>query len=117
MFTYSLLGLELFAYKAKFNSEGNIDFVDGEYPDSNFNKFYNAFTTVFIVLTNDEWTVIYYDMYRTAGSASATIFFLTLIIIGQKILLNLFLAILLENFDEGAVKEQHKKDFKTFGAS
>jgi hypothetical protein len=29
-----------------------------------------------------------------------------LIVIGQKILLNLYLAILLENFDEGALKQK-----------
>ena len=56
MFTYSLLGLELFAYKAKFNDQGILDLVNGEYPDSNFNEFYNAFTTVFIILTNDGWS-------------------------------------------------------------
>lgn len=37
---------------------------------------------------------------------AATIFFILLTIIGQKILLNLFLAILLENFDESALKQK-----------
>lgn len=48
---------------------------------------------------------IFYTHYRAVGAVSSTIFFISLVIIGQKILLNLFLAILLENFDEGALKQ------------
>jgi len=64
-----------------------------------FDGFINSIITVFIILTNDGWTAIYFDYYRAVGSVASTIFFITLIIIGQMILLNLFLAILLNNFD------------------
>ena len=77
-----------------------IDNEIGASPLANFDEFTSAFQTVFIILTNDGWSAIYYNYYRTAGAAISTIFFISLIIIGQKILLNLFLAILLENFDE-----------------
>lgn len=103
MFIYSLLGMELFGFKAKFNSHGFIDMDDGDDPDSNFNNFLEAFTTVFVVLTNDGWTTIYYNYYRATGSAVSTVYFISLIILGQKVLLNLFLAILLENFDEDSI--------------
>lgn len=73
---------------------------NGKYPSSNFNEFYNAFTTIFIILTNDGWATIYYNYYRAVDSTIASLYFISLIILGQKVLLNLFLAILLENFDE-----------------
>lgn len=95
MYMYTLLGLELFAYKAKFNDDGNLDLEGGTSPDSNFDKFLNSIITVFIVLTNDGWSSIFYNYNRGAGAVSSTIYFVSLIIFGQKVLLNLFLAILL----------------------
>ena len=100
---YSLLGMEMFAFKAKFDLAGNIDMENGIDPPANFNNILEAFTTVFVVLTNDGWASIYFNFYRTSGGVIATIIFISLIIIGQKILLNLFLAILLENFDEDSL--------------
>ena len=64
MFCFTLLGLELFAYRAKFNDAQELDLVNGESPDSNFDTLLNAFATVFIVLTADGWSSIYFNMYR-----------------------------------------------------
>ena len=80
--------------------------VNGTPPDSNFNSFLNAFTTVFIVLTADGWSGIYFQHYRGVESIATTLYFIVLIILGQRILLNLFLAILLQNFDENTLREQ-----------
>ena len=83
MYIYTLLGLELFAYKAKFNSQGEVDMsADGVEPAINFDYFLKAIITVFIVLTNDGWSFIYYNYYRTVGAAVSTVFFISLIIIG-----------------------------------
>jgi hypothetical protein len=82
MFTYTLLGLEMFAFKAKFNANNQVDLVNGDYPDSNFNYFVNSFITVFIILTNDGWSDIYFDYYRAVGAGISTVYFLSLIIIG-----------------------------------
>jgi hypothetical protein len=103
--TFTLLGLELFAHRAKFNlDEDLVDLKNGESPRYNFDRFINSFTTVFIVLTNDSMSSIFYNYYRAVGPVSSVLFFISLMIIGQKILLNLFIAILLENFDEGVLK-------------
>ena len=96
IFTFTLLGLELFAERAKFDRALNVvDISNGQSPEFNFDNFFNSFTTVFIVLTNDAMAAIYQSHYRAVGAASATIFFVLMVIIGQKILLNLFVAILL----------------------
>ena len=92
LFTYSLIGLELFAYRL----ERSVD--------SRFDTFLEAFLSVFIVLANDGWTRIFIDHYRATNSVVACIYFLSLIIIGQFILLNLFIAILIENFEQLSVR-------------
>lgn len=57
--------------------------------------------TIFIVLIGDNWNTVMYTFYIGLGGPAA-MFFITLQIFGKYVLLNLFLAILLENFeDEG----------------
>ena len=114
MFIYSLLGMELFAYNVKFddndepiqNDDESISQTKGSYPDSTFNTFLEAFVSVFIILANDGWSTIYINHYRATGWLKSTAFFLTLLIIGQFILLNLFLAILIRNFDEQSLEQE-----------
>ena len=107
IFIFTLLGLELFAERAKFNPETDeLDFVDGESPKFNFYNLLNSFTLVFILLTNDGSSEHFYNYYRAVGAASSTTFFVLIVMVGQKVILNLFVAILLENFDEGSLKEK-----------
>jgi len=79
--TFTLLGLELFANRAKFLDD-MVDNVNGSSPRNNFDRFMNSFTTVFIVLTNDGISTIFYDYYRAVGAISAILFFISLVIIG-----------------------------------
>ena len=76
--------------------------MKGKIPDWNFNNFADAFICVFIVIANDGWSPIYYDHVRSSNGDwyKATLFFISLIIIGQFILFQLFLAILLQEFEE-----------------
>ena len=96
--------MELFAYKVKLDPVGNLSST-GRSPTSNFDRFYNAFVTVFIILTGEDWNIIYYT-YARDNYLVSTIFFYSLVIFGQLILLNLFLAILLDNFDETERKDR-----------
>ena len=105
---YCLLGMELFAYKVKFDENDNpvAEDEEGSYPSSNFNNFYSSFLSVFIVLANDGWSTIYINHYRAYKPLQATIYFISLKIFGGYILLNLFLAILLQNYDEESIRQQ-----------
>eukprot|EP00347_Sterkiella_histriomuscorum_P005312 403357086 len=105
MFTYVLLGLEIFAHQVKFDEAGNLDIHNGTSPRINFDDFFNAFITIFIVLTGENWDAIMYDFTRAKGSI-AILFFVSFVVIGQLILLNLFLAILLKNFDESSIVQR-----------
>ena len=86
MFTYTLLGMDLFAYKVAFDDEGNLDIENGSYPDSNFNYFLEAFASVFIILANDGWSTIYFNHYRAGFEAASVIYFVSFLVIGQLIL-------------------------------
>jgi len=59
MFIYSILGMEMFAYKAKYDDSGNLDLDSGESLDQNFDSFLWSFTTVFVLLTEDAWSTVH----------------------------------------------------------
>ena len=109
LFIYTLLGLELFAFTCAKNADDAVDFVNGAPPVSNFNSFRDSFITVFILLTGDGWTSIMFDYYRCDGAGLAVFFCLSFLIVGQFILLNLFLAILLQNFEEDSIDQELQK--------
>lgn len=106
MFIYSILGMEMFAYKAKYDASGNLDMVSGESIDQNFDSFLWSFTTVFVLLTEDDWSTVYQLYHVAVGGWRANLYFLSLFIIGPRILLNIFLAILMENFENDSLDQQ-----------
>ena len=109
MFIYTLLGMELYAYKAVYNNDDletvAADGEEGTYPRANFNTFLTGFTTIFIVFIGEDWNSSMYDHVRTRGMG-AVFFFISLFILGNLVLLNLFLAILLKNFEEPPGKDE-----------
>jgi hypothetical protein len=73
---------------------------------ASFNGFLHGLTTIFIVLIGDDWNTVMYAHVRDTSSI-AILFFVSLVIFGNFIMLNLFLAILLKNFE---VKEEEEKE-------
>ena len=63
-----------------------------------FDTFFHAFLTVFQVLTIDNWNGILYRAMGTSVGEYSFIYFAIWIFIGNFVLLNLFLAILLDAF-------------------
>jgi hypothetical protein len=68
-------------------------------PRWHFDEFQHAFLTVFQVMTCDNWPWIMWDTFNAFGSF-AFVLFPVIIILGNFVALNLFLAILLANFTE-----------------
>jgi len=54
IFTYAILGMEVFAHTAKYNLNNKLD-PEGFSPVFNFDDFSSAVTSVFIILANDNW--------------------------------------------------------------
>jgi len=107
VFTYTLLGMELFAYRMKFNEKDEFD-LNGESPRRNFDSFLKAFASIFNILQGEDWHFIMFDGIRAKGFF-AMAFFVSLVLLGQIILLNLLLAVLLENFEEKRQKATKQK--------
>jgi hypothetical protein len=113
IYVFALLGMSFFAGKVKFNEDGDIDLENGEPTRLNFDSVGWAALTVFQVMIGENWNSTMYDHMRAAGIASC-IYFITLVIFGNIIMLNLFLAILLGNFDRARNFGEKKKIFDAF---
>eukprot|EP00439_Symbiodinium_sp_Y106_P017984 s4004_g2.t1 len=68
-------------------------------PRAHFDTFLWSFITIFQILTGENWNTVMYDGMRATGWM-ALWFFLLVVIFGNFVILNLFLAILMSNFDE-----------------
>jgi hypothetical protein len=95
---FSLLGMQTFG--------GAMMFDDGV-PRGNFDQFSIAFITVFQVLTMENWQSVLFDSMRSSVNPFIIcIFYIAWIFLGNFILLNLFLAILLDSFLEEDEEEE-----------
>ncbi|GLD95008.1 hypothetical protein PINS_up003633 [Pythium insidiosum] len=110
MYIYALIGMQTFANQFQFDVHGNrasrpenIYYI----PRSNFDTLLWSLVTVFQILTGENWNTVMLDGWRSSGW-SAVLYFVSLVVLGNFIVLNLFLAILLGNFDE--TSEQEKED-------
>ena len=56
-----------------------------------------SFTTIFQILSGENWNANMYDGWRAAGPI-AVLYYVSLITLGMFIVMNLFMAILLSNF-------------------
>jgi len=92
LFIYALLGMQIYG--------NTFNFEEGT-PRTNYDSFNAAFTTSFVVLSMENWQVVMYDAMRTNVNWIITAaYFISWIFLGNFMLLNLFLAILLDSFAE-----------------
>ncbi|XP_055922391.1 voltage-dependent calcium channel type D subunit alpha-1 isoform X4 [Eupeodes corollae] len=92
---FALLGMQVFGGKFNFAPEE-------EKPRPNFDSFVQSLLTVFQILTGEDWNAVMYDGIRAYGGVAsigilACIYFIILFICGNYILLNVFLAIAVDN--------------------
>ncbi|KAL3289573.1 hypothetical protein HHI36_022987 [Cryptolaemus montrouzieri] len=93
IFIFAVMGMQLFGK----NYTDNMDrFPDGDLPRWNFTDFMHSFMIVFRVLCG-EWIESMWDC-MLVGDVSCIPFFLATVVIGNLVVLNLFLALLLSNF-------------------
>jgi len=107
IYIFALVGMQFFANQLCYEADtGRVAPVVGsgscpdqfERPRANFDHLTNAIATVFMVLTGENWNAVMYDTWRSIGGG-AVVYFILLVVIGNFIVLNLFLAILLGNFE------------------
>ena len=113
VFVFSLLGVELFKNKAKINRFNEIVSTEdplGYSPRQNFDDFLNAFVSVFVCLIGEDWQLIMHDYVRASKSMAVQTYFIVLMVIGNLFLMNLFLAILLKNFEDKKESKNEEAD-------
>eukprot|EP00756_Hemistasia_phaeocysticola_P018451 Hpha_TRINITY_DN15595_c0_g2::TRINITY_DN15595_c0_g2_i1::g.108714::m.108714/K04842/SCN10A; voltage-gated sodium channel type X alpha len=93
LFIAALMGMRLFG--AKFEPEE----PGGMKPRATFNSFGWSMLTVFQILTRDDWVVPMWDAMRSTEPFGAAVYFVLLVVLGDFLFLNLFLAILISSFD------------------
>ncbi|CAF3545967.1 unnamed protein product [Rotaria sp. Silwood1] len=110
---FALLGMQMFG--------GKFDhiFVVEEKPRNNFDSFWGALITVFQILTGEDWNEVLYTGIRALGGLGLVgtvvcFYFIILFICGNYILLNVFLAIAVDNLADAenltaAEEEEQKK--------
>ncbi|XP_055677358.1 voltage-dependent calcium channel type A subunit alpha-1 isoform X1 [Lutzomyia longipalpis] len=89
---FALLGMQLFG--------GQFNFPDGT-PATNFNTFPIALLTVFQILTGEDWNEVMYQGIESQGGHKKgmiySLYFIVLVLFGNYTLLNVFLAIAVDN--------------------
>ncbi|KAL1455036.1 hypothetical protein WDU94_009157 [Cyamophila willieti] len=105
---FALLGMQVFGGKFNFNPTSMK-------PRSNFDSFWQSLLTVFQILTGEDWNAVMYNGIQAYGGVSslgvlACIYFIILFICGNYILLNVFLAIAVDNLADAESLTAIEKD-------
>lgn len=109
---FALLGMQLFG--------GEFNFETGT-PAANFNTIANALLTVFQILTGEDWNEVMYNGIRSQGGIERggmvySVYFIILVLFGNYTLLNVFLAIAVDNLANAqemtAAQEEEAEDLK-----
>ena len=107
IFIYALIGMQFFGDKADTQS-------DDPTMRTNFSTFLRSLLSIFQVLTGENWNEVMYIIIDNYGFASS-LYFVSLIVFGNFMILNLFLAILLQNISENVTEGEG--DAESEGAS
>eukprot|EP00753_Platysulcus_tardus_P017551 PLAT6433.7.p1 GENE.PLAT6433.7~~PLAT6433.7.p1 ORF type:complete len:1917 (-),score=1127.16 PLAT6433.7:88-5337(-) len=78
-------------------------------PRVNFDSFGSSVLTLFIITTGEDWNAVFYDAMTSSSSWAAPFFLIGWFIYSNYILVNLFIAVILENFE---IAEEAKKRFQ-----
>ncbi|KAM9752083.1 voltage-dependent L-type calcium channel subunit alpha-1D isoform 1-T1 [Menidia menidia] len=100
---FALLGMQLFG--------GKFNFDETQMKRSTFDSFPQALLTCFQILTGEDWNAVMYDGIMAYGgpifpNMVVCIYFVILFVCGNYILLNVFLAIAVDNLAGGGGKKE-----------
>jgi len=123
MYIFALMGMSFFAgnfgrQEAEFGSgasllnitnSSNILYNEGNDVEEpfryHFDNLFFSFLTVFVIIGGENWNEVLYQGYKASGGTTgsgwlAYVYFVPLFLMGQYMLLNLFLSIVLSNNEE-----------------
>jgi hypothetical protein len=106
-FVYAVVGMHLFKLK------GDTSDWDIESYQASFQDFTLAFGTLFRISSGDGWTDVYARYLEEAESKTAVyIFFMSFFLLGALVMINLFIAVILDSFNEEKEAMAREKDLK-----
>ncbi|XP_065922507.1 voltage-dependent T-type calcium channel subunit alpha-1I isoform X8 [Magallana gigas] len=116
IFIFSVLGMNLFGGKFCWRGNGTLctcldaldPAMDCQCERANFNSLLWSVVTVFQVLTQEDWNTVLYNGMETTSSW-ASLYFIALMTLGNYVLFNLLVAILVEGF---STEEEEKRKMK-----
>eukprot|EP00756_Hemistasia_phaeocysticola_P045977 Hpha_TRINITY_DN19737_c0_g1::TRINITY_DN19737_c0_g1_i1::g.21671::m.21671 len=97
IFIFSIVGMQLFA--EKFPEESKL----------NFDSLWEAAVTCFVIVTGESWATVMGEAMMGAGSL-ACFFFLLLFVTGNYVLVNVFIAIILDNMQDSISEGEPDND-------
>ncbi|XP_064604467.1 muscle calcium channel subunit alpha-1-like isoform X3 [Liolophura sinensis] len=105
---FALLGMQVFG--GRFNFDSTV-----AKPRSNFDTFWQSLLTVFQILTGEDWNVVMYNGINAYGGVDSIgvlvlFYFVVLFICGNYILLNVFLAIAVDNLADAQSLTEIEKE-------
>lgn len=109
---FALLGMQVFGGKFNFNPMQ-------PKPRANFDTFIQSLLTVFQILTGEDWNTVMYNGIESFGGVGTlgvlvSIYYIVLFICGNYILLNVFLAIAVDNLaDADSLTNAEKEEEQT----
>ena len=103
IYTLSVIGMNLFLprYSEFYDMPGN-----PEMPRWNYKDFNHSFVLLFRILCGEWIELLYETLDATGGILWPVIFYLGALVLGNFLVLNLFLALLLNAFGEESIKEK-----------
>ncbi|KAK3737051.1 hypothetical protein QZH41_016673, partial [Actinostola sp. cb2023] len=102
----ALLGMQIFGGK----------FSEPKTPRTNFDNFPNAMLTVFQILTGEDWNEVMYHGILSYGGphdpagVAVSLYFVLLVIVGNYTLLNVFLAIAVDNLANAQILTEDEEN-------
>ena len=107
-----MIGMQFFANRLRFDENGfrvrpgTPGYDDAEVPRSHFDTLLWAFTTIFQVLSGENWNDVFSDSLDLGSPLLSVCYFVPLFIMGNYVLVNLFVAIICWGWDSAAPTPQ-----------
>ena len=108
IYTLSVIGMNLFKkdYENFFNNEALNPDSYGNMPRWNYQDFYHSFVLVFRILCGEWIELLWETLQATGGQMWPVLFYLGALVLGNFLLLNLFLALLLNAFGTESINKK-----------
>ncbi len=106
IYMFAIIGMKYFAGQFKFDMNG-YPYSAGISPRANFDTLKEAYTTVFQVLLGENFNEVVFSAIRGTGWTSV-IYFMALVITGKFLLLQMYLAVILGQFESAREKTSFK---------